>query len=211
MDRDVPSRGPGLAGRGHGDRRDERQEDSRVCHGPGRSATRQWEQALDRETGSRRDALAEVGDLLAADLADGTEPGAAPSATALQWTAPASAEALVQAARQASHAVWQRIEADHSLDGMGTTLTAAAALQADSQSRLAIVNIGDSRAYTYADGQMQQLTRDHSVVQGLIEAGRVSQDQWRQHPQRHLLTRAIGLAATIEPDISLPLSSPAPG
>ncbi len=94
---------------------------------------------------------------------------------------------------------------------MGTTLTAAAALQADSQSRLAIVNIGDSRAYTYADGQMQQLTRDHSVVQGLIEAGRVSQDQWRQHPQRHLLTRAIGLAATIEPDISLPLSSPAPG
>ncbi len=72
---------------------------------------------------------------------------------------------------------------------MGTTLTAAAALQADSQSRLAIVNIGDSRAYTYADGQMQQLTRDHSVVQGL----------------------AIGLAATIEPDISLPLSSPAPG
>jgi len=94
---------------------------------------------------------------------------------------------------------------------MGTTLTAAAALQADSQSRLAIVNIGDSRAYTYADGQMQQLTRDHSVVQGLIEAGRVSQDQWRQHPQRHLLTRAIGMAATIEPDISLPPVLTAPG
>ncbi len=135
---------------------------------PAAAQLRQWEQALDLETGSRRDALAEVGDLLAADLADGTEPGAAPSATALQWgsatlagtgrnenqdalltspplfavadglggspggqiasqlaldtlqaclTAPASAEALVQATRQAGHAVWQRIEADHSLDG----------------------------------------------------------------------------------------------
>jgi PPM family protein phosphatase len=115
-----------------------------------------------------------------------------------------SIETLVEAARDASLAVWQRMEADKSLEGMGTTLTAVAVLAAGPRPRLAIVNVGDSRVYVFADGQLGQVTHDDSVVQGLIDAGEVQPDQWRDHPQRSLLTRALGMAAVVEPDIGLP-------
>jgi len=230
-------------------------EIARFLDNPSAEQLRRWEQALDLETESRRSALAEVRDQLAASLTAGMEPAVAALVTPLQWgstslvgsagngnqdalltdpplfavadgmgrspggqiasqlvletlqacvTAPASVETLVQATRQAAHAVWQRIEADQALEGMGTTLTAAVALPGDAQPGIVIVSIGDSRAYAYTGGQLRQLTRDHSVVQGLIEAGRARPEEWRHHPQRHLLTRAIGIAATVEPDIILP-------
>jgi serine/threonine protein phosphatase PrpC len=56
------------------------------------------------------------------------------------------------------------------------------------RTRLAVVNGGDSRAYIFQDGQLSQLTRDHSVVQGLIDARELPQEQWRTHPKRALLT-----------------------
>jgi PPM family protein phosphatase len=120
-----------------------------------------------------------------------------------------SVEALVEAARDASLAVWQRMEADKSLEGIGTTLTAVAVLDAGPQPRLAVVNVGDSRAYLFADGQLQQVTHDDSVVQGLIDAGKVQPQEWRDHPSRSLLTRALGNAAVVEPDIRLPRVPPA--
>jgi len=113
-------------------------------------------------------------------------------------------ETLVEAARDASLAVWQRMEA-----GMGTTLTAVAVLDAGPHPRLAVVNVGDSRAYLFADGQLRQVTHDDSVVQGLIDAGKVQPEEWRDHPSRSLLTRALGTAAVVEPDISLPRVPPA--
>jgi serine/threonine protein phosphatase PrpC/DNA-binding transcriptional MerR regulator len=115
-----------------------------------------------------------------------------------------SVEALVEAARDASLAVWQRMEADKSLEGIGTTLTAVAVLDAGPQPRLAVVNVGDSRAYLFTGGQLQQVTHDDSVVQGLIDAGKVQPEEWRDHPSRSLLTRALGTAAVVEPDIRLP-------
>lgn len=115
-----------------------------------------------------------------------------------------SVEVLVEAARDASLAVWQRMEADKSLEGIGTTLTAIAVLEAGPQPRLAVVNVGDSRAYLFTGGQLQQVTHDDSVVQGLIDAGKVSPQEWRDHPSRSLLTRALGTAAVVEPDIRLP-------
>jgi len=113
-------------------------------------------------------------------------------------------ETLVEAARDASLAVWRRMEADKSLEGMGATLTAVAVLDAGSRPRLAIVNVGDSRAYLFAGGQLEQVTHDDSVVQGLIDAGKVQPEEWRDHPSRNLLTRALGAAAVVEPDIRLP-------
>jgi serine/threonine protein phosphatase PrpC len=115
-----------------------------------------------------------------------------------------SVEVLVEAARDASLAVWRRMEADKSLEGIGTTLTAVAVLEAGPQPRLAVVNVGDSRAYLYTGGQLQQVTHDDSVVQGLIDAGKVQPQEWRDHPSRSLLTRALGTAAVVEPDIRLP-------
>jgi PPM family protein phosphatase len=115
-----------------------------------------------------------------------------------------SVETLVEAARDASLAVWRRMEADSALEGMGATLTAVAVLDAGPRPRLAVVNVGDSRAYLFADGQLRQVTHDDSVVQGLIDAGEVQPEEWRDHPSRSLLTRALGATAVVEPAISLP-------
>lgn len=121
-----------------------------------------------------------------------------------RFTAPPSAEALADAVREAARAIWQRADAEPSLEGMGTTLTAVAVLDSAEQTRLAVVNVGDSRAYLFLEGQLSQLTRDHSVVRGLIDAGEVPPEQWRTHPKRALLTRALGMAPAVDPDISLP-------
>ena len=121
-----------------------------------------------------------------------------------RFTDPLSAETLAEAAREAARTVWQRANAEPALEGMGTTLTAVAVLEGVGQTRLAIVNVGDSRAYLFQEGQLSQLTHDHSVVQNLIDAGEVAQEQWRTHPQRALLTRALGMAPVVEPDVTLP-------
>jgi protein phosphatase len=67
-----------------------------------------------------------------------------------------------------------------------------------------VVNVGDSRAYLFTGGQLSQLTRDHSVAQALIDARELAPEQWREHPKRSLLTRCLGMAPVVEPDISLP-------
>jgi protein phosphatase len=144
-----------------------------------------------------------------ADGLGGTPRGEVASGLALdtlqaRLTAPPSAEALADAARAAARAIWQRADAQPSLQGMGTTLTAVAVLDHAQQTRLAVVHVGDSRAYLFHDGQLRQLTRDHSVVQGLIDAGELPPQQWRTHPRRALLTRALGMAPDVDPDISLP-------
>jgi protein phosphatase len=77
-------------------------------------------------------------------------------------------------------------------------------LQTAPLTRLAVASLGDSRAYLLQDGHLRQLTRDHSVVQALIDAGQVPAAQWRSHPDRSLLTRALGIAPAAEPDITLP-------
>ena len=119
-------------------------------------------------------------------------------------TAPLSAGALAEATREAARAVWGRADAEPSLEGMGTTLSAVAVVDGAEQAHLAVVNVGDSRAYLFQDGQLAQLTRDHSVVQDLIDAGELSPEQWRTHPRRALLTRALGMAPVVEADISTP-------
>ncbi len=64
--------------------------------------------------------------------------------------------------------------------------------------------MGDSRAYLFRDGQLSQLTHDHSVVQELIDSGQLAPDQWRTHPERSLLTRALGVAPVVDLDLAGP-------
>ena len=118
------------------------------------------------------------------------------------FAAPHGAEALAEAAREASRAVWERADAEPALEGMGTTLTAVAVLGGAEQAELAVVSVGDSRAYLFRDGQLSQLTRDHSVVQELIDSGQLAPEQWRTHPERSLLTRALGVAPVVDLDLS---------
>ena len=65
----------------------------------------------------------------------------------------------------------------------------------------AVVNIGDSRCYWLADAQLQQVTRDHSLVQSMVDRGLITEDEARSHPRKNVIMRAVGLERTIRSDI----------
>ena len=86
--------------------------------------------------------------------------------------------------------------------GMGTTLVALGVVEKeDGTSGLAIAHIGDSRIYLYHDKALMQVTVDHSLVQELIDDGQISQAQAAVHPQRHVLTRALGVEPAVDVDL----------
>jgi serine/threonine protein phosphatase PrpC len=110
-----------------------------------------------------------------------------------------AAEALAAAIREANSAIIDRAAGDPGLWGMGTTVTAAA-LAGDRHLQLA--HVGDSRAYLLRDGTLDQLTTDHTVVGELVRRGRLTREQAAIHPERSILTRAVGL------DPQLPVDTP---
>ena len=79
---------------------------------------------------------------------------------------------------------------------MGTTLTAAYV----DGSHLAIAHVGDSRAYLFRDGTLQRLTQDHSLVDELVRRGKLTEEQAAEHPQRSIITRALGPEPDVEVD-----------
>ena len=100
---------------------------------------------------------------------------------------------LSDALSEASASVRSIAESDPDLEGSGSTLTAMLL----SGSRLALVHIGDTRAYLLRDGGLFQVTHDHSVTQSMVDAGRLTPAEATSHPQRSLLLRAVG-ASTAE-------------
>jgi PPM family protein phosphatase len=109
--------------------------------------------------------------------------------------------ALDHAVRRANSAMRDIVKADPSLRGMGTTLTALLW----SGSQLGLVHIGDSRAYLVRAGEVFQITHDHTMVQSLLDDGRITADEVASHPQRSLLLRALGDVgdSSSEPDLQL--------
>ncbi len=103
--------------------------------------------------------------------------------------------ALVQAANRR---VYERATEDAAASGMGTTMTVAL-LQDD---EVAIGHVGDSRAYLVRDGELSQLTQDHSLVGELIRSGKLSPEEAETHPQRSVITRALGADPDVDVDIS---------
>ncbi len=97
----------------------------------------------------------------------------------------------------ANRAVVARVLAEPALSGMGTTLTVA---EIDEHGKLSIGHVGDSRAYLFRDGALTRITTDHSVVAELLEAGRITEEEVHTHPQRSLVTRALGMARWIDVD-----------
>jgi protein phosphatase len=110
-------------------------------------------------------------------------------------------EGLVQAIKDANRAVWRQAQDQAALRGMGTTLTAAALVEQDGEELLAIANVGDSRAYLLRDGELEQLTADHSVAEELRRDGRLTTEEAEVHPQRHVLTRVLGIDADVDVDV----------
>jgi protein phosphatase len=96
--------------------------------------------------------------------------------------------ALVEALQAAHEQIRQYSFAHPELRGMGTTCTAAAIVQ----DALYYVHVGDTRLYLIRDGQITRVTRDHSYVGRLVESGMISQEEAETHPQRNILTAALG-------------------
>lgn len=107
--------------------------------------------------------------------------------------------ALGNAVQRANDQLRVMVEEDPQLEGMGTTLTALLWTGA----RLGLVHVGDSRAYLLRDGQLSQITQDHTWVQRLVDEGRITEEEATTHPQRSLLMRALGSGDHVEPDLSI--------
>lgn len=120
---------------------------------------------------------------------------------AFDTSEPRTGEDLASAVRAANQAVFERSQADAELRGMGTTMTAAALVTTDGEERLAIANVGDSRAYVFTHGDLTQLTEDHSVAEELVRQGQLDPAEVDTHPQRHILTRAMGIQPQVEVDL----------
>ncbi len=104
---------------------------------------------------------------------------------------------LARIASEANRRIFELAREDATRTGMGTTLTGA--LLTDHE--ISIVHVGDSRAYLLRDGELRQLTRDHSLVEELRRRGQLTDDEAEDHPQRSIITRALGPEADVEPDL----------
>ncbi len=117
-------------------------------------------------------------------------------------SAPVTADDVRRALQEANRAIRRMAAEDPDKAGMGTTLTTA--LLADD--RLDVVHVGDSRAYLWRDGELRQLTEDHSVVAELVRRGSLSAEDAEHHPHRNVITRALGAEPEVVADtVSEPL------
>jgi len=143
--------------------------------------------------------------LAIADGMGGHAAGEVASAVAISALAPLDQDmpagemldALAGAVAQANATLHDMSMADPSVEGMGTTLTALLW----SGAQVAVCHIGDSRAYLLRDGDLFQITRDHTLVQSLVDDGRLTPEAAAVHPQRSLVMRALQSSTDAEPDL----------
>jgi serine/threonine protein phosphatase PrpC len=131
-----------------------------------------------------------------ADGMGGARGGDVASSLALEIMEGDRATALVETIKQANQRVLERAESDRDLRGMGTTLTAVVAEDAKAH----VAHVGDSRAYLLREGNLQQLTEDHTLVQRMVREGRITPEEARRHPQRSVITRALGVEVDLPVD-----------
>ncbi len=110
----------------------------------------------------------------------------------------ASKETLLHAIETVNLELWLQQEKDASLTGMGTTLT----LLWPSEQNMLIAQVGDSRAYLYRNGELRQVTQDHSMVADMVRRGILTEEQAACHPMRNYITRAVATDDTVEPDVT---------
>ena len=98
--------------------------------------------------------------------------------------------------KEANRRIYDRARTDSEVSGMGTTVTAALL----SDGGVVIGHVGDSRAYRIRDGRLEQLTEDHSLVADLMRSGRLTPEEAEGHPQRSVITRALGTDPDVDVD-----------
>ena len=157
-----------------------------------------------RVRSNNQDAWLEADTLFAvADGMGGHTGGEVASSVAVQALRDYRDEGLTRAVKFANRAVWARADDEPALRGMGTTMTALSLVPApeeDGGDLLLIANVGDSRTYLLRDGELTQLTEDHSLVEDLVREGRITEAEARIHPQRNILTRVLGNEPDVEVD-----------
>lgn len=155
---------------------------------------------------NNQDRLLEADPLFAvADGMGGHAAGEVASAAAVEALAREFSErtpdGLAAAVRAANRAVWDQAQGNVELRGMGTTLVALALVGEPGAETLAVANVGDSRLYLLRQGELVQVTADHSLVAELVAEGQIDALEAETHPQRHVLTRALG----VDPDVAVDL------
>jgi serine/threonine protein phosphatase PrpC len=154
-------------------------------------------------------ALTELALVAVADGLGGHEAGERASALAVETLEsrlraareagrPAALEEIFDAFVEANAQILADAEANPERSGMGTTLTAAVV----AGDRVLIGHIGDSRAWRIRDGQIERLTRDHTLVEDQLREGILTEEQADQHPMRHVLSRCLGMSEEIEVDLA---------
>ncbi len=109
-------------------------------------------------------------------------------------------DALVAAAVTANRAIFERAGSDSDLHGMGTTLVAVQLVDGPDGDEIGWINVGDSRVYLLRDDRLIQLSHDHSLVEDLVRDGQLTPDEAAVHPQRNILTRALGIDVDVAVD-----------
>ena len=111
---------------------------------------------------------------------------------------------LTQALESANHSVFQKSSREEALAGMGTTVVCA--LVRDGMAT--VCHAGDSRAYLFHEGKLRQLTHDHSYVQELVDSGTITPEEAEHHPQKNIITRALGVDYSLTPDCTAAAMAP---
>ena len=124
--------------------------------------------------------------------------GAIRAVETLQGASVSLAERLRHAVTSANREIFSAAQQNVDLTGMGTTFVG---MLFDGE-RLALAHVGDSRAYLLRQGRLRPLTDDHSIVGELLRRQEISEQDARQHPHRHVLTRALGVRPTTEADLA---------
>ena len=112
-------------------------------------------------------------------------------------------DVIKQGYNYANQKIFDKVSEDSSCEGMGTTLVVAVIYKDD----MIMANVGDSRGYLLHNDEFRRITRDHSVVEELVNANLITEEEARVHPRRNQITRAMGAEEIIIVDILLPFSS----
>lgn len=103
---------------------------------------------------------------------------------------------LIKTINKANSEIYNKAQADQNLVGMGTTVVLALAFY----DKVHIAHVGDSRAYILRNGSIRQITVDHSVVQKMVDDGEITWEEARTHPNKNIITRALGICEDVEVD-----------
>jgi PPM family protein phosphatase len=156
-----------------------------------------------RQRSANEDALFEAGDTQLFAVADGMGGARAGEVAAkaaveeldeLPRSGTVGERELAAVVEQANRRIYELSQGDESLAGMGTTMTAVSVGDAE----IAIAHVGDSRAYRLRDDALEKLTHDHSLVDEMVRAGKLTPEEAEVHPQRSIITRALGPEPEVE-------------